>query len=161
MPLVAIPSIERHSTIGKVYIEIPTTNGKVRYHILHGEIERVDNLKIAKYFAERHGHHIDLLPIDNRRTSADVYNHTLGIKQEYKVNRKPTKSAIDNEIRSAKKQADNIVILTLSDIAANTLRDGIQDRVRRSATIQTITIIWHGQDKTYSREQIIRKDFSL
>jgi hypothetical protein len=145
----------------KVYVEIPTTNGRVRYHILHGEHERADNLNIAKYFAEKYGHKIDLLPIDNRRASADAYNHTLGVKQEYKVNRKPTKSAIDNEIRSAKKQADHIVILILSNIAANSLRNGIQDRVCRSATIQTVTVIWQGRDKMYSREQILRQDFSL
>ncbi|GHT69243.1 hypothetical protein FACS189452_09850 [Bacteroidia bacterium] len=143
------------------YKEVPTTNGRLRYHIRHGRNERAGNIRIAKYFVEKYGQEIDLLPVNVNGTSADAYNHTLGIEQEYKINHTPTQNAINKELRSAQHQANNIVIEILSDISDSDLRDSIQDRVLRTPSIQSVTILRNGNDTTYRREQIIQSNFTL
>lgn len=144
-----------------LYEIIPTKKGIIRCSAAHGRDEKAKNIIIAKYFAETHGHEIELLPRSNSHKCADVYNKTLGIEQEYKTNEKPTKNAIDNEIRDASKQADNIVIYVNSGIDDDLLKRGIKGRVKWAANIQSVTIVKDGQDKTYTRDMIISKGFEL
>lgn len=143
------------------YTVVPTTKGCVRIHENHGKGEAAENISVASYFAERYGHEVDLLPNPSHEKSADVFNRTLGIEQEYKVNSKPTKSAIDNEIRSASKQADDIVLRIDSIITFEDLRNGIRGRVNRCANIKSVTILRHNKDVTYTREQILESGFKI
>ena len=143
------------------YTTIPTKRGKVRIHSGHGKKERKENIEIATYLANKHEYVIDLLDNPNNTTSADSYNHTLKIEQEYKVNRTSTKNSIDTLIRDAKRQADNIVLRIDSDIPLGILRDGITDRVRRAKNIETITVIINGKDITYSRDEILKNGFKI
>ena len=138
---------------------IPTTRGVVRCSDAHGANERAENIAIAKYFAEKYGYEIDLLPVAFNEVSADVYNKTLNIKQEYKTNRTPTKGAIDNVLRKASFQAKHIVLHVQSDIPNDQLRRGIKGRVKWAKSIQTVTILRGGQDKTYTRKEILHDDF--
>ena len=143
------------------YSVVPTTNGKVRIHQMHGKGEKAENIAVASYFAEKHGYEIDLLPNLPNEKSADAFNHTLGIKQEYKVNTLPTKSAIDNEIRKAAKQADHIVLRIDSDISLGTLSNAIRGRVNQCKELKSLVIIRNGQDLTLSREQIMTPGFKI
>lgn len=143
------------------YTEIPVKNGRVRIHSKHGESEAAENISIAKYLAEKHGYLIDLLPNPNNKKSADAYNHTLNIEQEFKVNSKPTKSAIDNEIRKAAKQADNIVIRVDSEISLGDLRNGICGRINRCPNVKSVTVIRNNLDVTFSRELILKPEFQI
>lgn len=143
------------------YTIVPTTKGRVRIHENHGKGEKKENISRASYFAERYGHEVDLLPNPPHEKSADVFNRTLGIEQEYKVNTKPTKSTIDNEVRSAAKQADDIVLRIDSNVTLEALRDGIHDRVNRCNNIHSVTIIRDNMDITYTREQILERDFKI
>lgn len=72
-----------------------------------------------------------------------------------------TKSAIDNEIRAASKQADHIVINVNSDINDVTLIRGIKGRVNQEKNIKSLTVIRKGNDKTYNRSDIMNKRFTL
>lgn len=142
------------------YSEIPVNNGRVRIHSTHGESEAKENICIAKYFAEKYGYSIDLLPNPNNQRSADSYNHTLGYEQEYKVNSVATKNAIDNNLRKAAKQAHHIVLRIDSSISLEELTRGIKGRVSQS-DIQEVTVIRDGKDIVLSREEILSDDFKM
>lgn len=142
------------------YTEIPVKNGKVRIHPDHGAQEAQENISIAKYLAEKYGYRIDLLPNINNEKSADSFNHTLGYKQEYKVNSKPTKGAIDNAIRKAASQACHVVLRIDSSIDLTDLTRGIKGRVNQSK-IQEVIIIYKGRDLFLTRETILSTGFQI
>ena len=143
------------------YTIVETERGRVRIHSGHGKNERKENIEIATYLANKHDYIIDLLDNPQDKKSADSFNHTLGFEQEYKVNNTASKSSIDNLIRDAKKQANNIVLRIDSDIMWADLSAAIRSRVRRSGNINTITIIVKGKDATFSREQILSNGFKI
>lgn len=143
------------------YSIVETERGRVRIHSGHGKNERKENLEIATYLANKHEYEIDLLDNPDDRKTADSYNHTLGIEQEYKVSATASKNSIDRLIRDAKKQANNIVLRIDSDITWSDLSAGIRSRVRRSENIETITIIIEGKDVTLTREQILSDGFKI
>jgi glutathione S-transferase len=140
---------------------IPTTSGVVRCSKAHGADERAENIAIARHFAEKYGHEIDLLPRSNRSKCADAYNRTLGMEQEYKTNRTPTVRAIDKELQRASRQAGNIVLHVLSDISDDLLKQGIKGRVAYTERIEAVTILRRGEDKTYTRAQVLSHNFNL
>lgn len=141
--------------------QIDTEKGNVRVHAMHNLDERTENIVTATHLAKSHGYSIDLLPVHPDKKNADSYNRTLKINQEYKTNKVATKSAIDNELRDASKQADHIVININSDIDYNTLGRGIKGRVNQEKNIKSVTIIRNGKDKTYDRSDIMKKGFNL
>lgn len=143
------------------YTEVPTEKGKLRIHDKHGKTEKAENIKVGKYLAEKHGYEIDLIENPDNRKSADSYNHTLGCFQEYKVNAKATKSAIDNMLRKGKDQANDIVLWIESDISLQDLSNVLNDRVNRSANIAHVTIVKEGKDRRYSREEILADGFKI
>lgn len=142
---------------------VKTEKGKVRVSSFHGKNEKQENIEIASHFANKYSHEIDLLGKSNETgvKTADVLNKTLGIEQEYKRIATPTIEAVSKAIRSAKKQADNIVLDIKSEISNGDLRSAIISRVTRSKNIKTITIIKDGDDKTYKREDILKDDWTL
>ena len=142
------------------YTDIPTQSGKVRVHQNHGTSEKEENISIAKYFAEKYGEEIDLIPNPNNEKSADTLNRSREIFQEYKVNSKPSKSAIDNELRKTATQSCNVVILIDSDVDFVTLARGIKGRVSQ-ANIEEIILIKDGKDLTLSRNAILSKGFKI
>lgn len=145
----------------KDYTPVPMEKGAVRVHQLHGKTEKGENIKVAGYFANKHGYEIDLLPRDDDKPCPDVYNRTLERYEEYKVNTVASASAIDNEIRKAKKQADHIVLWIESDISLGDLRHGLASRVKRCNSIKTITIVKNGKDCSFTREQIEADGFEI
>ena len=140
---------------------IPTTNGIVRCSRAHGANERAENIAIAAHFAEKYGHEIDLLPRLHNRKMPDAYNKTLNVEQEYKTNKKPTKGAIDNELRKAGRQANHIILHIVSNITDDLLMRGIKGRVKQRPNIETVTVVKGGDDKAYARAQILDKNFAL
>ncbi len=140
---------------------VPTAQGVVRVHALHGKNERRANVETAAYLAEKHGYEIDLLPDLDNRKSADSYNRTLGKVQEYKSVLSPTNNAVQLQIRSASKQADSIVLVIKGDMDLQILGDAMNDRVRRYENITDVTIIMGGKDATFTREKIVADDFLI
>ena len=145
----------------KLYTIIPTENGRIRIHTDHGKNEREENIRIASYFANKYGYEIDLLPRDDNKPCADTFNRTLGYEEEYKLNLRPTTNAIDRAIRSAKRQADHIVLWIESGINLEELTTVIRNRVKREENIQSITMVVNGKDKTYSRSEILEGLFKI
>lgn len=143
------------------YTVIPTRSGKLRIHDGHGKHERDENIRIGTYLAEKLDYEIDLLDNPQNRKSADSYNRTLEVEQEYKMNVTPTKSSIDNLLRDAKKQADDIVLWIDSDISLENLAAAIRSRVKRSQNISHITIVRDGKDIRLSREEILGNGFKI
>ena len=163
----AYPGAEEtvEKTLKKEKIEkfdnVPVRNGSVRVSSMHGKKERAENIRVATYLAEKYGYDIDLIANPEGRKSADSFNRTLGIEQEYKVNSTPTKSSIDNLLRSGAKQADHIVLVIDSEIPLGELRNAIKDRVERTANIKSIVLSINKKDKTYKREEIINDEWEI
>lgn len=143
------------------WVDVPTDKGKVKISSLHGKNEAKDNKEIARYYANNKGYEIDLIAKSENESSPDAWNKTLNRFEEYKVNQTPTISAIDNELRKAAKQADDITLMIKSEISDGDLRNAIQNRIRRTKDVKTLTVIRDGKDKTYNRDQIMRKDWEL
>lgn len=143
------------------YRELAVKNGRLRIHEGHGKREKKENVRIGTYLAEKHGYEIDLLDNPDNKKSADSFNRTLGVEQEYKVNTSPTISSIDNLLRKAKDQADDIVLWIESDISLGDLRNAIYSRVRRTDNIQSLTIVKDGKDAMYKREEILKNNWEI
>lgn len=143
------------------YAVVPTKAGKLRIHDGHGKHEREENIRIGTYLAEKHGYEIDLLDNPQGRKSADSYNRTLDMEQEYKMASTPSVNAIDRLIRDGRKQADNIVLWLDTDIPLGNLRDAITSRIRRADNVQSLTIIRNGKDVTYNREDILKNNWEI
>ena len=102
-----------------------------------------------------------MLPNPNNRKSADSYNRTLGVEQEYKVNKVANVNSIDMALRTAAKQANDIVLVIESDISLGNLGAAINDRVRRCENITHVTIMINNKDVTYTREDIVANGFKI
>ena len=144
----------------ETFYECETRRGKVRVSSKHGKTEKKENVRVATYLAEKHEHEIDLIANPQNETSADSFNRTLGIEQEYKVNTTPTKSSIDNLIRKGAKQADDIVLFVDSEISLNDLSSALHDRVRRT-NLKTVMFVIDEKDKTYTYDEITAKGFKI
>lgn len=143
------------------YKTVPTKAGYLRIHEGHGKHEREENIRIGTYLAEKHGYEIDLLNNPQNKVSADSYNRTLRITQEYKLNSTPSKSSIDNLLRDGKKQADDIVLWIDSDISLEDITAVLRSRVRRSENIRSITIVRDNKDIMLKREDILTDGFKI
>jgi SPP1 gp7 family putative phage head morphogenesis protein len=154
----AIKKLEREN---ESWTNIQTKAGKVRISSNHGKAEAAENIEIATCLADRHKYEIDLIGKIEGKKTADSFNKTLSIKQEYKTNKRATLSAIDNALRSAAKQSENIVLNIKSDIPDGDLRNAIQGRVKRTKDIESVTVIRNNNDKTYSRNEIAKSDWTL
>lgn len=143
------------------YTLIPTKRGMLRIHDGHGKVEKAENIRIGKFLVEKHNYTIDLLDNPNDKKSADSYNWTLGITQEYKLNSTPTKNSIDKLIRDGSKQADHLVLWIDSEISLEDIATALRSRVRRCENLRTITIVQNGKDVLLSREKILSEGFKI
>lgn len=147
-------NIEKGFTFARNITEVNKENlvrGIVEIHPNHNKHEKKDNLVIANILAD-YSHNIKLLPIVEGRKNPDAL--VDGVEYEFKTNRTPTKSAIDNEIRDAKNQANNIVI-NVSDIAKGELKQAIKSRVKRAENIENIWLIYKGNLLKFSRTEVL------
>lgn len=144
----------------ETFSECETSNGKLRVSSKHGKNEKKENVRVGRYLAEKHGYEIDLIANLQNETSADSFNKTLGIEQEYKVNTTPTKNSIDTLIRKGAKQANDVVLFVDSGISLDDLSNALNDRVRRT-NLKTVMVVINGMDKTYTYDEITAKGFKI
>lgn len=144
----------------ETFITCPTDKGKLRVSSLHGKNEKKENVSVGSFLANKHGYEIDLIANPSDKKSPDSYNKTLGVYQEYKVSKTPTKNSIDSLIRSAAKQADHIVLVADSQTPLGILADAIKSRVRRTE-VESLTLIVGDKDVIYSRSQMVANDFKI
>ena len=116
--------------------------------------ETDDNLKTAKLLA-KNGYQVRLLPILNQGNCKNP--DALLIKEnqfiEFKHNTKPTRSAIENEIRKGKTQANYLLLHIKSKIARASLLDAIKNRMKFTS-LKGLWIIWNDQLYIFNRKQI-------
>ncbi|WP_245859809.1 hypothetical protein [Spirosoma aerolatum] len=85
--------------------EIEPSGGYAEVHITHASHETENNIETAIVLAKL-GYQVRLLAIDDRQgnKNPDAYLLKEQILIEFKHNQRPTASAIDNEIRDARRQ---------------------------------------------------------
>ena len=144
----------------EIFTKCKTENGELNVSSLHGRNEKKENVRAGTYLANKYGYKIDLIANPDGVPSADSFNHTLGVFQEYKVNRTPSKSSIDDLIRSGYKQAEHIVLFIDSDISLSDLSNALNDRVGRT-TLKDVMVVINGKDHTYTFEEITAEGFII
>lgn len=152
--------IRLSSLIGESSL-IETTDGKVYLHPAHGKGEAAENIAIARWRAETFGEEVILLPNPQGVKSPDSYNITRGVLEEYKRNKKSaTTGAIETLIREGKKQADYLIIEPMK-MPIGTLRDALNNRVKRCPTLKEIRIRIGNSEAVYTRGQIVNDNFKI
>lgn len=116
---------------GGTWKDVETSSGSVRISSLHGINETSENLKIAKYLAEKHGRELDLIPRRKNVKTPDSFDKGDGRFVEFKTNSSATANSIDRALRDASHQADNIVISLERGLPLGTLASVIHDRTQR------------------------------
>lgn len=135
--------------------DIETSGGYVEVHVTHDSHETELNVKTAILLAKL-GYQVRLLPIDDTEgtKNPDAYLIREQIKIEFKHNQKPTASAIDNEIRDARRQADYILLHIQSKIKKGDLCAAIKNRLKAALTIKELWIIWKGELIRLNRKEV-------
>jgi len=138
--------------------KVEPSGGYVEMLRFQVEQEVEQNLQTAILLA-RQGYRIRLLPISNipYKKNPDAFFINEQVSVEFKHNQKPTRSAIDNELRKAQEQADYIVLHVLSRIRKSDLINALTDRVNRSKGIRILWLIWQGKVYRLSRKEVLEK----
>ena len=145
--------------------EIEPTGGYVYVHDTHIGEERVKNIKTAIFLAKR-GYQVHLLEVANIQghKNPDAYIVNEDIVIEFKQNERATQSAIENEIRDAKKQADYILIQASEFISAKDLLAGIKSKYRRKepeyVKMKDLWLIWKEELFIFTRQEIINGEIN-
>lgn len=144
----------------------PTENGKIYVHPDHGNNELAENLEFARWRAETFGEEVILLPNPPGVKSADSFNITRGVTEEYKRSQEPTKNSIDYLVRSGKKQADYIIIEPHPEHMAKDVREALTSRINdrgegRCTNIREIRVRIGDYEAVYTRDQIVSKGFKI
>lgn len=113
------------------------SGGYVDIHETHYNHEAATNIETAIFLAKR-GFKVHPLPIDNTPgiKNPDGYLIDEQIIIEFKHKQTPTASAIENEIRDAKKQADYILLHIRSDITKGNLIRGLRLHIHRAPNVK-------------------------
>ena len=119
------------------------SGGYVEVHTTHNSHEMADNIKTAIILAKL-GYQVRLLPIDDTQgtKNPDAYLLREQILIEFKHNQRPTASAINNEIRDARRQADYVLVHIQSKIKKGDLCGAIKNRMKAALTIKELWLIW-------------------
>jgi hypothetical protein len=141
--------------------KIQTGNGAVYAHPLHGKAEYAENLRLAQWRADEFGEQVILLPKSNNGVSADSYNLTRKVMEEYKVNSTPTISAIDNALRGGAKQANYIILEIGSDIKVGDFTDALTNRLKRCKNMKELRIKIGDCEAVYTKDEIIEDGFKI
>jgi len=144
------------------YKEVYTSNsgGSVIVHSDHNKNEIKQNTAASKKLADK-GDKIKLLPDLNLRNIKSPDASINGDVHEIKTNLKATKSAIDNAIRTASKQADNIVLNVKSKISSEDLLKTLKDRLQRTGNVDRFILIYKGKIYKTNRKAIIDGSFKI
>ena len=138
----------------------PTENGRIYVHPGHGKNELQENLDFARWRAEQFGEEVVLLPNPQGVKSADSYNITRGVQEEYKRGRTASVNAIDRLLRDGAKQADYVILEIDCDITPGKVEHALQGRLKR-CEISEVRLKIGEKEAIYSREQILKEGFKI
>lgn len=137
-----------------------TKNGKIYKHPGHGKSELKENLEFAKWRAEQFGEEVILLPNPHGGKSADSYNLTRGVQEEYKRGKTSTVNALDRLLRDGAKQADYVILEIDCDATPAVVANAMNDRLKRTG-IKEVRVKIGNAEAVYTREEIIRAGFKI
>lgn len=140
--------------------EVEPSGGYVEVELNYNVTREAANVETAIILA-KHGHKVRLLiasDLPGVRTP-DAFLVDENVRVEFKVNLRPTRSAIDNELRTAKTQASCIVLHIKSNLPKGYLIDALTSRLRRTIGIRKVWLIWKGNLRCHSRKEILGKGF--
>lgn len=128
--------------------ETEPSGGYVEMHVSHSSHETARNIETAIVLAKL-GFKVRLLPVDNTPhvKNPDAYLIDEDIIIEFKHNSTPTASAIENEVRDAKKQADYILIHVQSVLSKDNLIKGLRRHIHRAINVNQVWLIF--EEKLY------------
>lgn len=138
----------------------PTENGKIYVHPDHGKTELQENLEFARWRAEQFGEEVVLLPNPHGVKSADSYNITRGVLEEYKRGHTASVNAIDRLLRDGAKQADCVILEIDCDVSPGMVADAMNSRLKR-AGIKEVRLKIGNAEAVYTRDVIIRDGFKI
>ncbi|PRY22945.1 hypothetical protein CLV58_14331 [Spirosoma oryzae] len=137
------------------------SGGYVEVHLSHNSHETQLNIETAVVLAKL-GYQVRLLAIDDSQgmKNPDAYLLREQIVIEFKHNQRPTASAIDNEIRDARRQADYVVLDIRSSIRKGDLCSGVINRMKAAPNVKELWIIWRGELVRLKRKDIFNGTMS-
>lgn len=138
----------------------PTENGRIYVHPEHGKGEVSENLNVARWRAEQFGEEVVLLPNPQGVKSADSYNITRGVQEEYKRGRTASVNAIDRLLRDGAKQADYVILEIDCDITPGKVEHALQGRLKR-CDISEVRLKIGDKEALYSREYVLKDGFKI
>lgn len=152
-------------------------NGMVMESPYHGKNEVQENLRIARIISKETGKKVYLLPLLPPDTEEQLELRSKlmpkGIfgkkspdfmiggqffegKSIYKIEGNEI-NAIQNRIKKAKVQADNIILEIPDFVARNTFQDAIMNSLSLSKKDRTIIVIWRGRVLNYHNSRKVDK----
>lgn len=137
-----------------------TENGKIYVHPGHGKNERQEDFDFARWRAEQFGEEVVLLLNPHGVKSADSYNITRGVQEEYKRGRTASVNAIDRLLRDGAKQADYVILEIDCDATPGVVADAMNSRLKR-AGIKEVRLRIGNAEAVYTKEEIIRDGFKI
>lgn len=131
------------------------SGGYVEVHKTHNAEEAQRNIETAILLAKL-GFQVRLLPIDDtpNRKNPDAFLEREQIRIEFKHNQRPTASAIDNEIRDARRQADYVLLHIQSNVKKGDLCSAVKNRMKAALNIKELWIIWRSELIRLKRKEI-------
>jgi len=135
--------------------ETEPTGGYVEMHVTHSSQEAVRNVETAICLAKL-GFKVRLLPIDNTpyTKNPDAYLIEEKIIIEFKHNSTPTASAIENELRDAKKQANYALLHIKSERSKGALIRGLRSCIHRAMNVLEVWIIYKEELYCFTPEEV-------
>lgn len=136
------------------------SGGYVEVHRFHNQHELELNLLTAISLAKQ-GYKVRLLSVSDtpNKKNPDAFLLDEQIYVEFKHNQKPTRSAVDNELRDAREQAEHIVLHILSRLTKSHLINAVTGRLSRGKRIKTLWIIWRGKLYRFTRDEVLDRRF--
>lgn len=124
-------------------------------HITHPSQEATKNIETAICLAKL-GFRVRLLPITTTPNvrNPDAYLLNEDIIIEFKHNSTPTASAVANELRDGKKQANYVLLHIKSDLTKGALIRGLRSCIHRAQNIREVWIIYKGELYCFTPEEV-------
>ena len=129
-----------------IYTEEKIGDGRIFWREQQKDNEFGKNERIAKFLAKKYGYDIELLPVINENgiKTADSYNYTLGVKQEYK--QVTSINSISMRLRKGAKQAGYVVLEVIEPHTKSDIVRTVRGRFKQTPELRAVHIITSDDD---------------
>lgn len=129
-----------------IYTEEKIGDGRIFWREQQKDNEFGENEHIAKFLARKYGYDIELLPVINENgiKTADSYNYTLGVKQEYK--QVTSINSLSMRLRKGAKQAGYVVLNVIEPHSKFEIIKAVKGRFNLTPELRAVHIITSDDD---------------